>query len=251
MRAEPTLARLTVGDLRLELAGATVTGHRYPANFDVLHFDPELPLAVVADGMGAGEGSRRAGTAAVRTLVARIRAAWPRVDARHLRAAVADVQAAVRAAGADLTELTGCTLTALLVEPDGDQCWLVQLGDSRAYRLRDGLLELLTVDHTAAWLGVVHGWYAADSPAAARARYQLTRYAGHPDQPEADLIAVSPRPGDTWLLCTDGVSDQVDYQRIRELLGAPRPDTAARDLLDATLAAGGSDNATAVLVRVR
>lgn len=249
MRGDPTPARLALGALRLDLAGGTVTGHRYPANYDVLHVDPDLPLAVVADGMGSGEGSRRAGAVAVRTLVAQIRAAWPEVDARRLRTAVAEVQSAVRAAGADLAELTGCTLTALLVEPDGGQGWLVQLGDSRAYRLRDGLLELLTVDHTAAWLGVVHGWYAADSPAAARARYQLTRYAGHPDEPEADLLAVTLRPGDTWLLCTDGVSDQIDYHRIRQLL--TDREEALPALLDATLAAGGADNATAVLVHVR
>ncbi|MGN9776485.1 PP2C family protein-serine/threonine phosphatase [Micromonospora sp. H33] len=241
---------LSVGHLRLQLVGGTIVGHRYPANFDVLHVDPDLPLAVVADGMGAGEGSRRAGSTAVDTLVAEVRAAWPEVDARRLRTAVARVQSAVRAAGADLADLTGCTLTALLVEPDGGPGWLVQLGDSRAYRLRDGLLELLTVDHTAAWLGVVHGWYAADSPAAARARYQLTRYAGHPGEPEADLLAVTLRPGDTWLLCTDGVSDQVDYHRLRELLADPDPSQALRALLDATLAAGGTDNATAILIRV-
>ncbi|MEW2383940.1 protein phosphatase 2C domain-containing protein [Micromonospora sp. NPDC047707] len=241
---------LPVGHLHLRLAGASTVGRRYPANFDVLHVDPELPLAVVADGMGAGEGSRRAGNTAVSTLVADVRATWPDVDARRLRTAVAQVQSAVRAAGADLADLTGCTLTALLVEPDGGQGWLVQLGDSRAYRLRDGLLELLTVDHTAAWLGVVHGWYAADSPAAARARYQLTRYAGHPREPEADLLAVTLRPGDTWLLCTDGVSDQVDYHRLREILADPDPGQAVSALLDTTLTAGGADNATAVIVHV-
>ncbi|MEU4780111.1 protein phosphatase 2C domain-containing protein [Micromonospora sp. NPDC023633] len=242
--------RLPLGEITLEFAGGSVVGNRYPANFDVLHVDPVLPFAAVADGMGAGEGSHRAGTTAMGTLVARVRAAWPTVDPRLLRAAVAHVQSAVRAAGAELAELTGCTLTALLVEPDGGQGWLVQLGDSRAYRLRDGLLELITVDHTAAWLGVLHGWYPADSPDAARARYQLTRYAGHPDEPEADLLAVSLRPGDVWLLCTDGVSDQVDYHLMRELLAAPRPEEAVRDLLDDTLAAGGDDNATAVVVRV-
>ncbi|QGN49889.1 PP2C family protein-serine/threonine phosphatase [Micromonospora sp. WMMD558] len=250
-RPDPASVRLRAGDLDLNLAGDTVVGHRYPANFDVLHVDPDRPLAVVADGMGAGEGSRRAGSTAVRTLVTQLRAAWPHIDARRLRTAVNEVQSAVRAAGADLADLTGCTLTALLVEPDGGQGWLVQLGDSRAYRLRDGLLELLTVDHTAAWLGVVHGWYAADSPAAARARYQLTRYAGHPGEPEADLHAVTLRPGDTWLLCTDGVSDQVDYHRLRELLADPDPDQAVSALLDATLTAGGADNATAIIVHVR
>ncbi|SCL49716.1 Serine/threonine protein phosphatase PrpC [Micromonospora citrea] len=242
--------RHPLGGITLEVVGGSVVGDRYPANFDVLHVDPALPFVAVADGMGAGEGSRRAGATATGTLVAHVRAAWPEVAPRQLRAAVAHLQSAVRAAGAGLAELTGCTLTALLVEPDGGQGWIVQLGDSRAYRLRDGLLELVTVDHTAAWLGVLHGWYPADSPAAAHARYQLTRYAGHPGEPEADLLAVSLRAGDVWLLCTDGVSDQVDYHRMCRLLAAPRPQDAVRDLLDATLAAGGDDNATAVVVRV-
>ncbi|WP_433392009.1 PP2C family protein-serine/threonine phosphatase [Micromonospora sp. KLBMP9576] len=253
-RAEATVPveprGLPLPEIALEVASGTETGHRYPANFDVLHVDPTLPFVAVADGMGAGEGSRRAGTTAMGALVTQVRAAWPEVGPRQLRTAVATLQARVRAAGAELAELTGCTLTALVVEPDGGQGWLVQLGDSRAYRLRDGLLELMTVDHTAAWLGLLNGWYPADSPAATRARYQLTRYAGHPGEPEADLLAVSLRPGDVWLLCTDGISDQVDYHLMRELLAAPRPHEAVRDLLDGSLEAGGDDNASAVVVRV-
>ena len=127
----------------------------------------------------------------------------------------------------------------------------MQIGDSRAYRLRHGLLELLTVDHTSAWLGVVHGWYAADSDEAAAARYQLTRYLGHPDQPEPDLLNVSLLPGDVYLLCTDGVTDQLDYQRLRQRLGGDADaDEIARQLVADTLAVGGNDNATAAILRV-
>lgn len=243
--------RLTVGRLTLELAGGSVVGHRYPENFDVLHVDPELPLAAVADGMGDGEGSRIAGATAMDTFVEQVRAGWPAVDPVALRAATAEAQLRVRRAGAAVAGLTGCTLTALVAEPDSGQGWLVQLGDSRAYRLRDGLLELVTVDHTMAWLGVVHGWWPADSPEAARARYQLLRYVGHPDKPEPDLLAVPLRTGDTWLLCTDGVSDQLGYHRLRDLLAARRdPAGTAEALLAATLDEGGDDNATAVVVRV-
>ncbi|MEE3920252.1 protein phosphatase 2C domain-containing protein [Micromonospora sp. BRA006-A] len=189
----------------------------------MLHVDPELPFAVVCDGMGDGEGSRVAGTTAARTFTEQVHAGWPAVGAAPLRAAVAETQRRVRQAGAAQPGLTGCTLTALVVEPDGEQGWLVQLGDSRAYRLRDGLLELVTVDHTMAWLGLLHGWWPADSPEAARARYQLLRYVGHPDRPEPDLLAVPLRRGDTWLLCTDGISDQLGYHRLRDLLAARRP----------------------------
>ncbi|MGS2614401.1 PP2C family protein-serine/threonine phosphatase [Micromonospora sp. LZ34] len=244
-------SRWSAGGVTVEIAGGSVVGNRYRANYDVLHVDPALPFAAVADGMGDGDGSRRAGAAAMGTLVEQVRAGWPTSGPGPLRTAVARAQAAVRAAGAGRVELTGCTLTALLVEPDGGRGWLAQLGDSRAYRLRGGLLELLTVDHTVAWLGVVHGWYPADSPAAARARYQLTRYAGHPDEPEADLLAVTLRPGDTWLLCTDGVSDQVGYHRLREILSTHPPADAVHAVLAATLTAGGDDNATAAVLRVQ
>ncbi|TDB75553.1 PP2C family serine/threonine-protein phosphatase [Micromonospora sp. KC723] len=243
--------RLAVGPVTLEIADGSVVGHRYRGNFDAWHVDPELPLVVVADGMGDGEGSRLAATVATETLVELIRARWPVIGPRELRAAVAESQIRVRRAGAALDELTGCTLTALLVEPDGEHCWIVQLGDSRAYRLRDGVLELVTVDHTTAWLGVLHGWWPANSPEAARARYQLLRYVGHPDRPEADLLAVPVRPGDTWLLCTDGVSDQLDYHRLRDLLVGQDPAEAVQALLNATLTEGGADNATAVALRVR
>ncbi|AYF28877.1 PP2C family serine/threonine-protein phosphatase [Micromonospora tulbaghiae] len=243
--------RLTAGRLTLEIAGGSVVGHRYPENYDVLHVDPELPLAVLCDGMGDGEGSRVAGTTAAETFVAQVRAGWPAVGAAALRAAVAETQRRVRQAGAAQPGLTGCTLTALVIEPDGDQGWLVQLGDSRAYRLRDGLLELITVDHTMAWLGLLHGWWPADSPEAARARYQLLRYVGHPDRPEPDLLAVPLRRGDTWLLCTDGISDQLGYHRLRDLLSARRdPARTAEALLAASLDEGGEDNATAVVLRV-
>jgi serine/threonine protein phosphatase PrpC len=238
------------GRILLEIAGGTVTGNRYPANFDVLHLDPELPLAVLADGMGAGEGSRIAGRTAVDTLVEAVRAPG-RLDPARLRAAVAEVQSRVLAAGEHLPGLAGCTLTALLVVPDGETAWLVHLGDSRAYRLRQGLLEQLTVDHTMAWLGVLNGWYPADSAQAGRDRYHLTRYVGHPDRPEADLLAVSPRSGDRYLLCTDGIADQVGYHRLATVLERRDPAAAVRELLADSLGAGGRDNATAVVLHVR
>ena len=123
------------------------------------------------------------------------------------------------------------------------------LGDSRGYRLRAGLLELLTTDHTIAWLGAVHGWFAHDSPEARTARYRLTRYAGHPDAPEPDLLNVALRAGDRFLLCTDGLTDQVPYERIQAVLEAGGTG-AADSLLADSLAAGGTDNATAVIVEV-
>ncbi|AGZ43717.1 PP2C family protein-serine/threonine phosphatase [Actinoplanes friuliensis] len=229
----------------LTVGAGSVIGNRYPANFDVLHVDPSRPLVVVADGMGGGRGSAVAGRTAVDVFVAR---AAPSPQA--LRAAVAEVQTRVRAAGAGLGELTGCTLTAFVGAEDEPAAWIVQLGDSRAYRLRGGLLELLTTDHTIAWLGAVYGWWPADSSQAHAARYRLTRYAGHPDAPEPDVLSVTLHPGDVYLLCTDGLAEQVGYDRLAEVLASPDPDRAAETLLGDSLRAGGDDNATAAVIRV-
>src|SRR5439155_24347704 len=140
-------------------------------------------------------------------------------------------------------------LTALIEATDG--FWIAQLGDSRAYRLRSGLLELLTVDHTMAWLGAVHGWYPFDSPQAATARYQLTRYVGHPSLPDPDLLHIDPQPGDSYLLCTDGIAEQVSYHQIRDTLcQSAAPQEMARTLLEMADAAGGNDNATAIVITV-
>ncbi|GAA0579740.1 protein phosphatase 2C domain-containing protein [Paractinoplanes ferrugineus] len=234
----------TAAGRRLTAAAASVTGNHYDDNYDVLHLEPGRPLAVVADGMGSGPGSATAGRIAVEVFARTASAAGPAA----LRQALASAQAEVRRAAGTLDELTGCTLTAFVA---GETAWIVQIGDSRAYRLRDGLLELLTVDHTIAWLGLLHGWFTADSAEARAARYRLTRYVGHPADPEPDVLSVLPQPGDVYLLCSDGVADQLSYERLSQLLGAnPDPAAAVHVMLEDTLEAGGADNATAVVIKV-
>lgn len=235
---------------RFSIAGGTRIGHRYRANFDVLHVDTVLPFVAVADGLGDGPGSTLAGTTAVQTLVSAVHAAGRQIGPDRLRAAIVDAQARVRAAGAEVGGLTGATLTALVADAQGTDGWIAQIGDSRAYRLRNGLLELLTSDHNRAWLQAVHGARPGDPPLAA-ARYQLTRYVGHPADPEPDLLYVSLRPGDVYCLCTDGVSELLDHPRLARRLGADAdPVKIVHVLLSDALAAGGQDNATVAVVRV-
>ncbi|GAB1689746.1 PP2C family protein-serine/threonine phosphatase [Krasilnikovia sp. M28-CT-15] len=246
---EITTVTWTIGGQRLTAASGSVVGNRYSDNYDVVHLDGTRPLAVVADGMGDGPGSLAAGRTAVDVFVRHAPAAE---TAGALRAAVADVQQAVRKAGRGLPDLTGCTLTAFVGDPAaGDSAaWLVQLGDSRAYRLRNGLLELLTIDHTLAWIGTMNGRFTPDSPQARAARYRLTRYAGHPDTPEPDLLNVGLHGGDLFLLCTDGISDQVSYERLTQVLTSETNPAAMVETLLGDSLLIGDDNATAVVVRV-
>jgi serine/threonine protein phosphatase PrpC len=225
----------------------SVIGRRYETNYDVAHLSEHPLVAVVADGMGDGEGSAMAGRTAVDILVAR--AGAETVDPNTLRAAVAEASEKVGDFGNRAGVLAGCTLTALV--SSALETWLVHIGDSRAHRLRGGLLELLTVDHTEAWLGAINGWYAADSPQAAAARYRLTRYVGHPARPEPDVMSLVLRPGDVILLCTDGIAEQVLYQHIHNTLARPvTPGEQVRELLSLADEAGGQDNATVIVVQV-
>lgn len=237
-----------MGNVHIDAAVGSAVGNRYTANFDVAHLTERPLLAIVADGMGAGRGSAAAGRTAVDTLVGHLtHGTEPSPD--MLRRAIEDAHTKCQGIGRELRELTGCTLSALIAAQH--HWWLVQIGDSRVYRLRAGLLELLTVDHTMAWLGAVHGWYPFDSEQAASARYQLTRYVGHGNSPEPDVLSLEVRPGDRYLLCTDGVSEQVDYQDLRTFLSWNQPpQSAVSAILAACEAAGGHDNASAIVVRI-
>jgi PPM family protein phosphatase len=224
-------------------------GRRYHANFDVAHLELDPLLAVVADGMGDSEGSALAGRTTVDTFVAGIRAARGKIGPGSIRDAVSAAQDQVAEIARQNVGLAGCTLTSLLAGDD-ESLWLTQLGDSRVYRFRDDLLELLTVDHTMAWLGVAHGLYTLDSPQANAARYHLTRYVGHAARPEPDVLSVLTAPGDVYLLCSDGIGEQVPYPRLREIMRLQLDPSAMVERLLAAADVGGQDNATAIVLRV-
>jgi serine/threonine protein phosphatase PrpC len=225
-------------------------GRRYRANFDVAHLDLDPLLAVVADGMGDSDGSALAGRTTVDTFVEGVRNARGKIGPETIREAVAAAQDQVGEISRRDVGLAGCTLTALLAG-DEDALWIAQIGDSRVYRFRDDLLDLLTVDHTMAWLGIAHGLYTLDSPQAKAARYNLTRYVGHAARPEPDVLSVVPAPGDLYLLCSDGIAEQVPYPRMREILHLHiEPSAIVERLLAAADVGGGQDNATAIVLRV-
>lgn len=236
----------------VDAAMGTDAGRKYKANFDVAFLETRPLLAVAADGMGDGEGSALAGRTAVDTFVARLREAGGDIGAATIRDAVAVVQDRVHAAGQrEGVGLTGCTLSAL-VDGGAGGWWITQLGDSRVYRLRGDVLELLTVDHTTAWIAISHGICAFDSPQAARARHQLHRYVGDRKHSAPDILSIAPEAGDVFLVCTDGIADQVPYQRLGELLSLDADaHTRVERLLEAAGEAGGGDNATALVVAIR
>jgi protein phosphatase len=135
----------------------------------------------------------------------------------------------------------GTTLTALRIAPSGNRAYVAHVGDSRCYRLRPPTTMLLTRDHTrGALLGTV-------GPLAA----QLSRAVGIEPSVEIDLHVFEVQAGDHYLLCSDGLTNNLDIETIGALaLGDAPLAQRVRGLVDAANERGGKDNITVVLVSV-
>jgi serine/threonine protein phosphatase PrpC len=218
---------------------------------------------MVADGMGghaAGEVASRMAVDAVRAVFEDPEITWPlgvpipspAGGLPLLRASIERANAWVHAASvADpLKAGMGTTLTALLVLED--RLALGHVGDSRAYRLRGGRLELLTHDHTVVAALLQAGLITREQAATSEVRNVLTRSVGSDPTADVDMRLLAAEPGDTLLLSSDGLHGVVAEETIAAvLLGEPDLTRAAAELVQRANDGGGPDNITAVLVRIR
>ena len=148
----------------------------------------------------------------------------------------------------------GTTVVGLIaVEQLGAPYWLAfNIGDSRLYRLWDGDLSQISVDHSYVQELINSGRLSSDDARAHPERNVVTRALGQGEDIEPDFWMMPPEPGERFLLCSDGLSGDVERARIRDvLLAAEDPADAAADLVAAALSAGGRDNITVVVVDVR
>ena len=143
----------------------------------------------------------------------------------------------------------GTTLT--LSYSVGTDLFVAHAGDSRAYLLHQGQLELLTSDHTLVQLLVDHGAITPEDAREHPRRHIITNVVGGPSAGvHVEIHRRSLADGDILLLCTDGLTDELTEATIADLLTAyPDPQESARRLLDAALAEGARDNVTLALAR--
>ena len=144
----------------------------------------------------------------------------------------------------------GTTLTAVAALRAAPQCVVAHVGDTRAYRLRNGTLDQLTADHT--WVqqqvdaGMLSPLQARHHPWAPL----LNRVLGTPALGPADTYVVDAVPGDTFLLCTDGLTGLVEDDDLAAMLARPLSlEEHVRELVAAANLRGGHDNITVVLLR--
>lgn len=142
----------------------------------------------------------------------------------------------------------GTTLSGLILLQD--QAFTVQVGDSRVYRLRGGELRQLTGEHTWIEEAVSQGWVSREDAAVHPNRHMLLRAVGAEPNVEPEVRAEEAQVGDVYLLCSDGLTNHVGDEQIAETIGKFGPSEACWKLVSAALLDGGSDNCTAMVVRL-
>ncbi|MFF5367965.1 MerR family transcriptional regulator [Streptomyces sp. NPDC013187] len=232
--------------LELRYSAHSDTGRVRPANQDTAYAGTRL--LAVADGFGpAGAPASSAAVEALRFLDTDEVPAGGVLDI--LEDAVRSAEQAVRDV-ADGCDDVGTTLTALLWT--GSRLALVHIGDSRAYLLRDGDLFRITHDHTMVQSMVDEGRLTPEEATSHPERALLLKaLTGGGSSMAPDLRLHDARPGDRYLLCSDGLSGVVPDTRVQQLLASPAtPDETVRALVGAANAAGGPDNVSCVVADV-
>jgi serine/threonine protein phosphatase PrpC len=144
----------------------------------------------------------------------------------------------------------GSTLTGFMMV--GDHAYVVNVGDSRTYMLRDGKLYQLTNDHSLVGQLVAGGLIEPDDVYTHPQRSQIFRSLGDKLNVQIDIFKQQVHPDDILLSCSDGLWEMVRNPQITEILmNASDPQMACRDLIEAANANGGEDNVSAVVVFVR
>lgn len=234
---------------RWRFAAATDTGLVRQSNQDALYVDDVL--AVIADGMGG----HAAGEVAARMAIDAVAEGFHRDQS--IEGLVESIQAANASVMLDAKENPahfgmGTTLIAVgltydaagLVSPT-----LVHVGDSRAYQLRDGALRQLSEDHSVAEEWVRMGRLTPDEAAVHPRRHQLTRGVGVEDTIAVDVASIHAMAGDRILLCSDGLSNELDADTLARLASAPQGlELAVENLVAAANVAGGHDNISVILL---
>ncbi len=230
---------------KLRSAGVTDTGRRRRRNEDSYVCEP--PLFAVADGMGGAQ----AGEVASRLAAAVLHEA--NGDELSREAIVELIQEANRRVYRRSTEDAaasgmGTTMTVALVE-SADALVIGHVGDSRAYRVRDGRLDQLTEDHSLVAELMRSGKLSAEEAEAHPQRSVITRALGTEPDVDVDLLELDTQPGDVYLLCSDGLTTMVSDGEILEVVAgsAGDVDAVARRLVEAANSSGGEDNITVVV----
>lgn len=242
--------------LSWDFAALTDAGRVRANNEDALAFDPALGLAILADGMGGYNGGEVASGMAIALLQASFgrwlahagASAQSRAVRRALQAGVNEANDAILEAGAANMQLQGMGTTLVVASFGPNRVLAGHIGDSRCYRLRHDKLERLTRDHSLLQEQLDAGAITEEEAAQSPHRNLVTRALGIERHVDLEIHEHSARPGDLYLLCSDGLSEMVSDGQIFTVLLQDRGLSEKATLLVALANEnGGRDNISVVL----
>ena len=222
----------------------------HPATDDA-HLKGPGHIFIVADGMGGHAVGEKASELAVRNI--------PLIYQKHvvaegavtaIRRSFEETNASIFGIGKSNPEFRGLgtTGTALFLRPEG--AWLGHVGDSRTYRIRKGLVEQLTFDHSWVWEIARRQGIDPDELGDFK-KNVIIRSLGPDENVEVDVEGPHPiEPGDTFVMCSDGLSNQVTPDEIGAAAGTLPPEEACQVLVDLANVRGGPDNITCLIVQI-
>jgi protein phosphatase len=233
--------------LRAQTASLSHVGQVRSVNQDICgEFADALGhrLLVVADGMGGHAGGETASRMALET-IGEVFGAGFEDSGGMLRDALRVANEKIHRVGNEVAELhnMGTTVVALLLGP-GSTAWVAHVGDSRAYLMRSGQLEQITDDHSWVSEEVRHKRLKAEEAESHPMKNVLLRSIGVAAEVDVALSRHSVESGDRFMLCSDGLWGEVNYDAISHIVGARDAPTGVQELVDLANQNGGSDNVT-------
>ena len=238
--------------MRYTAAALSDRGRKRPTNEDAFGFSVEHGIYVVCDGMGGAAAGEIASSIAVDEMLRHLTAGreagagLPALGENAVCAANEAVYA--RAQRNQRLQGMGTTLVALAMEER--RVWVFNVGDSRAYRLRNGRLEQVTVDHSLVEEQVRMGHMTEAEALRSPMRNVITRALGTQNCVTPDSFELEAEAGDVFLLCSDGLTREISDQAIESILqGAAGLEDRCARLIAAAKKAGGHDNITCMLVQ--
>lgn len=237
--------------LRLEMAMATDVGRVRRRNEDEVRILPEAGAAVLADGMGGHQAGDQASRVAVEVVCVEINK-HQRVDEQSMTAWIEAANQAIRTLAGANPAYRGMGATIVVAVCRDERLLFGHAGDSRLYRLSDGALRQLTEDHTLVQQYINEGMISSVEGKTWAGRGLLIKGLGIEDTAKPAFGQSSLHGGQTYLLCSDGLTDPVTDDQIKEVLSDPRfsAEDAANELVALANAHGGPDNVSVAVIRV-
>jgi len=243
-----------MADFAIRLGARSAQGLR-PKNEDRFVADAEHHLYLVADGMGGQTAGEKASGLAAEIIPRVVQNCLKTQDdpSHALRQALAEANQAILEASVNQPAGRRMGTTAVLAVQRDDQVYVAALGDSRAYLIRDGRVDQLTVDHTVADALVRNGTLTEEQAKNSPWRNVLYKFLGCAEMTEgAEVRPFTPQAGDRLLLATDGLTNFISHEDLIE--GARRfadPQDWVEHLVPLALERGSKDNVTCVIVEFK